>query len=108
MNVSVNYEDYEELTLQDLAIHETIIKSINHNRIWIMWSELKPLMECFILLSMRKRFTEAPGEFERIIENHQFINDAIVNKEWILDEKELKRNFQTKNMLYKTRQQKGH
>jgi len=108
MNVSVNYEDYEELTLQDLAFHETIIKSINHNRIWIMWSELKPLMECFILLSMRRRFTEAPGDFERIIENHQFIIDAIENKDWELVVQALNRNFKTKKMLDKAREQKGH
>jgi len=107
MNISANYEDYEELTLQDVAFHETIIQSINHNRIWIMWSELKPLMECFILLSMRRRFTEAPEDFERIIENHQLIIEAIESKDWDLVVQALNRNFKTKKMLDRARKKKG-
>ncbi|MGW8264296.1 GntR family transcriptional regulator, partial [Bacillus sp. LR--39] len=53
MKVSIKYKDADEFSFQDVLFHETIVRSINHSYILMIWNNLKPVMESFILLSMR-------------------------------------------------------
>lgn len=103
MTISIKYKDAEELTLNDLGLHETIVYSINHNRIHLMWKKLRPVMECFILLSMRRRIIEAPEDFDRIIDNHELIIEAIKQKDENLACLAWRNNFESHKMLEKAR-----
>ena len=58
MKIAIKYQDADEFSYQDVLFHETIIRSINHSYILMIWNNLKPVMESLILLSMRMRFEE--------------------------------------------------
>lgn len=93
MKVAIKYEDADEFSYQDVLFHETIIHSINHSYIEMIWNHLKPVMEGFILLSMRSRFQEKYDDLKRIINNHQLYIDAIHIKDRSLMIKSLHQNF---------------
>ena len=71
MKIAIKYRDADEFSYQDVLFHETIIRSINHSYILMIWNNTKPVMECLILLSMRMRIEEKYDDFTRIIENHE-------------------------------------
>lgn len=93
MKVSIKYRDADEFSYQDVLFHETIIRSIDHSYIRMIWDNLKPVMESLILLSMRSRFKEKYEDFARIIHNHQLYIDAIETKDRDLMIKSLHENF---------------
>ncbi|MGG0284694.1 GntR family transcriptional regulator [Peribacillus butanolivorans] len=93
MKISIKYRDADEFSYQDVLFHETIIRSINHSYILMIWDNLKPVMESLILLSMRSRFKEKYEDFTRIINNHQLYIDAIRTKDRDLMIKSLHENF---------------
>ncbi|MDM5311220.1 GntR family transcriptional regulator [Peribacillus frigoritolerans] len=93
MKVSIKYLDADEFSYQDVLFHETIIRSIDHSYILMIWDNLKPVMESFILLSMRSRFKEKYEDFTRIINNHQLYIDAIKTKDRDIMIKSLHENF---------------
>ncbi|MED3912243.1 GntR family transcriptional regulator [Peribacillus simplex] len=93
MKISIKYRDADEFSYQDVLFHETIIRSINHSYILMIWDNLKPVMESLILLSMRCRFKEKYEDFTRIINNHQLYIDAIRTKDRDLMIKSLHVNF---------------
>ncbi len=70
MKIAVKYKDADEFSYQDVLFHETIIRSIDHGYVSMMWQNLKPVMESFILLSMRQRIEDDIEDFDRILENH--------------------------------------
>ena len=59
----------------------------------MIWNNLKPVMESFILLSMRGRFQETYNDFTRIMENHALYIEAIKAKDRSLMIKSLHKNF---------------
>ncbi|MGG7622264.1 GntR family transcriptional regulator [Bacillus coreaensis] len=93
MKVAIKYQDADEFSYQDLLFHETIIRSINHSYMLMIWNNLRPVMESFILLSMRARFQEKYEDFERIIKNHELYIEAIQTKERNLMVQSLHQNF---------------
>jgi GntR family transcriptional regulator, gluconate operon transcriptional repressor len=93
MKIAIKYRDADEFSYQDVLFHETIIRSINHSYILMIWDNLKPVMESLILLSMRSRFKEKYEDFTRIINNHQLYIDAIETKDRDLMVKSLHQNF---------------
>jgi GntR family transcriptional regulator of gluconate operon len=93
MKVSIKYLDADEFSYQDVLFHETIIRSIDHSYILMIWDNLKPVMESLILLSMRSRFKEKYEDFTRIINNHQLYIDAIKTKDRDIMIKSLHENF---------------
>ncbi|RRN69547.1 GntR family transcriptional regulator [Peribacillus simplex] len=93
MKISIKYRDADEFSNQDVLFHETIIRSINHSYILMIWDNLKSVMESLILLSMRSRFKEKYEDFTRIINNHQLYIDAIKTKDRDLMIKSLHKNF---------------
>ncbi|MBS4204364.1 GntR family transcriptional regulator [Lederbergia citrea] len=93
MKVAIKYSDADEFSYQDVLFHETIIRSISHSYILMIWDNLKPVMESMILLSMRSRFIEKYDDFARIINNHQLYIDAIQTKDRELMIKSLHQNF---------------
>lgn len=93
MKISIKYRDADEFSYQDVLFHETIIRSIDHSYILMIWDNLKPVMESLILLSMRSRFKEKYEDFTRIINNHQLYIDAIRTKNRDLMIKSLHENF---------------
>ncbi|WP_066072538.1 GntR family transcriptional regulator [Neobacillus soli] len=93
MKIAIKYQDADEFSYQDVLFHETIIRSINHSYILMIWDNLKPVMESLILLSMRSRFLEKFEDFKRIIDNHQIYIDAIETKDRDLMVKSLHQNF---------------
>ncbi|MGI8386797.1 GntR family transcriptional regulator [Robertmurraya sp. P23] len=93
MKVAIKYQDADEFSYQDLLFHETIIRSINHSYMLMIWNNLRPVMESFILLSMRARFQEKYEDFERIIKNHELYIEAIQTKERTLMVQSLHQNF---------------
>nr|WP_263324522.1 GntR family transcriptional regulator [Neobacillus sp. Marseille-Q6967] len=93
MKIAIKYQDADEFSYQDVLFHETIIRSINHSYILMIWDNLKPVMESLILLSMRSRFKEKYEDFTRIINNHQLYIDAINSKDRELMVQSLHQNF---------------
>ena len=93
MKVAIKYQDADEFSYQDLLFHETIIRSINHSYMLMIWNNLRPVMESLILLSMRARFQEKYEDFERIIKNHELYIEAIQTKERSLMVQSLHQNF---------------
>ncbi|MGE8204816.1 GntR family transcriptional regulator [Heyndrickxia sp. NPDC080065] len=93
MKVAIKYRDADEFSYQDVLFHETIIGAINHSYMMMIWKNLKPVMESFILLSMRARFKEKYDDFERIIKNHELYIKAIDTKDRALMIKSLHQNF---------------
>ena len=93
MKIAVKYKDVDEFSLLDIEFHETIIQSINHDYMAMLWSNLKPVMECLILLSMRYRIKENAEDFDRVIKNHDLIIEAITNKDSELIKQAFYQNF---------------
>lgn len=93
MKVAVKYRDADEFAYQDLLFHEIIIGSIGHSYIQLIWNNLKPVMEGFILLSMRVRFKENYEDLDRIVKNHELYIDAIKTKDRDLMIQSLHENF---------------
>ncbi|PLT35999.1 GntR family transcriptional regulator [Bacillus sp. V5-8f] len=93
MKVAIKYRDADEFSYQDVLFHETIIRAIDHSYMLMIWNNLKPVMESFILLSMRVRFKENYEDFTRIMENHQLYIEAIKTKDRSLMIKSLHLNF---------------
>src|SRR5699024_9127955 len=93
IKVARRYNDIDEFSMQDFAFQEAIIKSINHQQIRRIWANLKPVMECFIILSMRYRLKENFKDFERIIANHELIIASIAKKHQTLMDKAFHQNF---------------
>lgn len=93
MKVAIKYSDADEFSYQDVLFHETIIRAVNHSYILMIWNNLKPVMESFILLSMRMRFKEKYEDFTRIIKNHELYIEAIHTKDRDLMSKSLHDNF---------------
>ncbi|MCK1994951.1 GntR family transcriptional regulator [Peribacillus muralis] len=93
MKVSIKYRDADEFSYQDVLFHETIIRSIDHSYILMIWDNLKPVMESLILLSMRNRIKEKYEDFTRVLHNHQLYIDAIQTKDRELMIKSLHVNF---------------
>ncbi|SFB06436.1 MULTISPECIES: GntR family transcriptional regulator [unclassified Bacillus (in: firmicutes)] len=93
MKVAIKYKDADEFSYQDVLFHETIIRAINHSYIMMIWNNAKPVMEAFILLSMRVRFEEKYEDFERIINNHELYIEAIKTKNRDLMIQSLHQNF---------------
>lgn len=93
MKVAIKYQDADEFSYQDIMFHETIIRSISHSHILMIWNNLRPVMESFILLSMRMRFKEKYEDFTRIVQNHELYIEAIRTKDRNLMIKSLHNNF---------------
>lgn len=93
MKIAIKYHDADEFSYQDVLFHETIIRAIQHSYILMIWNNLKPVMEGFILLSMRTRFKEKYEDLERIIKNHELYIKAIESKDRALMIKALHQNF---------------
>jgi GntR family transcriptional regulator, gluconate operon transcriptional repressor len=81
MKVAIKYRDADEFSYQDVLFHETIIRAIDHSYILMIWNNLKPVMESFILLSMRSRFEDKYDDFTRIVKNHELYIEAIDTKD---------------------------
>lgn len=93
MKVAIKYRDADEFSFQDVLFHETIIRAINHSYITMIWNNLKPVMESFILLSMRVRFQDKYDDFTRVISNHELYIEAIKTKDRKLMIQSLHQNF---------------
>ncbi|WP_066250856.1 GntR family transcriptional regulator [Neobacillus drentensis] len=95
MKIAIKYRDADEFALQDVLFHQTIIGSINHSYILMIWDNIKPVMECLILLSMRMRMRkeEEYEDFTRIIKNHEIYIEAIESKDRALMIESLHLNF---------------
>ncbi len=81
MEVAIKYKDADEFSYQDVLFHETVIRSINHSYIYLIWNNAKPVMESLILLSMRMRLEEKIDDFSRILKNHDLYIEAIQKKD---------------------------
>ncbi len=93
MNVAIKYQDADEFSYQDVLFHDTIIRSIGHSYVLMIWNNLRPVMESFILLSMRVRFKENYEDLTRIVKNHELYINAIQTKDRNLMIKSLHENF---------------
>lgn len=93
MKIAIKYRDADEFSYQDVLFHESIIRAIDHSYILMIWNNLKPVMESFILLSMRARFEEKYDDFSRIVRNHELYIEAIKTKKRDLMVKSLHENF---------------
>ncbi|WP_232334401.1 GntR family transcriptional regulator [Oceanobacillus sp. AG] len=93
MKIAIKYGDVDEFSFKDIEFHEIIIKSINHQQILMVWNQLRPVMECLILLSMRYRSKVNYEDFDRILENHELIIEALSTKDSKLMDKAFYNNF---------------
>jgi len=94
MEVAIKYKDADEFSYQDVLFHETIIRSIDHSYIRLIWNNTKPVMESLILLSMRMRVEEKYDDFIRILKNHEIYIEAIKTKDRDIMIRALHQNFE--------------
>ena len=94
MEVAIKYKDADEFSYQDVLFHETIIRSINHSYILLIWNNTKPVMETLILLSMRMRLEEKFDDFSRVLHNHEIYIEAIKSKNRDIMIQALHQNFE--------------
>ncbi|QBP40082.1 GntR family transcriptional regulator [Paenisporosarcina antarctica] len=94
MEVAIKYNDADEFSYQDVLFHETIIRSIDHSYILLIWNNAKPVMESLILLSMRMRLEEKSDDFARVLKNHDLYIEAINSKNRDIMIQALHQNFQ--------------
>lgn len=93
MKIAIKYQDVDQFSFLDIEFHETIIQSIDHHHIIMLWNNLKPVLECLIILSMRYRMMKNEKDFERILYNHELIVEAIDKKEKKMVDLAFERNF---------------
>ncbi|GGB52627.1 GntR family transcriptional regulator [Fictibacillus barbaricus] len=93
MQIAIKYKDADEFAYQDVLFHETIIRAIDHSYISMIWNNTKPVMESFILLSMRMHFNEKYDDISRIVNNHKLYIDAIKTKDREIMIQSLHQNF---------------
>ncbi|GEN88826.1 GntR family transcriptional regulator [Oceanobacillus sojae] len=93
MKIAIKYQDVDQFSFLDIEFHETIIQSIDHHHIKMLWNNLKPVLECLIILSMRYRMMTNEKDFERILYNHGLIVEAIDKKEKKMVDLAFERNF---------------
>ncbi|MFE1244201.1 GntR family transcriptional regulator [Fictibacillus sp. NPDC058756] len=93
MQIAIKYKDADEFAIQDVLFHETIIRAINHSYITMIWNNIKPVMESFIILSMRMHFNEKYDDLSRIVKNHELYIDAINTKDRDIMIQSLHQNF---------------
>ncbi|GGP09998.1 GntR family transcriptional regulator [Oceanobacillus neutriphilus] len=93
MKIAIKYQDVDQFSFLDIEFHETIIQSIDHHHIKMLWNNLKPVLECLIILSMRYRMMTNEKDFERILYNHELIVEAIDKKEKEMVDLAFERNF---------------
>ncbi|TGB01325.1 GntR family transcriptional regulator [Halobacillus salinus] len=93
MKIAIKYHDADDFSFHDVLFHETIIKSIDHSHMLMIWNNLRPTIEGLILLSMRLRFEERIEDFDRVIRNHELYIEAIEKKDRELMVQSLHKNF---------------
>lgn len=93
MKVAFKYKDADEFAFKDVQFHETIIHAINHRYISVLWSNIKPIVECFILLDMRHRMEENYEDFHRVIHNHALLIQCIQQKDKKMMDEAFYKNF---------------
>lgn len=93
MEVAMKYKDADEFAYQDILFHETIIFSINHSYLSLIWNNLKPVMESLILISMRRRMEEQYEDLTRVLNNHELYVEAIQTKDREVMVRALHQNF---------------
>ncbi|MCD8915586.1 GntR family transcriptional regulator [Staphylococcus simulans] len=93
MKVAVQFEDAEAFTEHDILFHEVLINATKHRYLLSSWNNIKPILLCLILLSMRKRMKEQPEDFKRIHENHEVYAQAVADNDTQLLKEAFHRNF---------------
>lgn len=93
MKVAFKYKDADEFAFKDVQFHETIIHAIDHRYISVLWSNIKPIVECFILLDMRHRMEENYEDFHRVIHNHALLIQCIQQKDKKMMDEAFYKNF---------------
>lgn len=93
MKIAVKYKDADEFSFKDMEFHETIVKSIQHQQIFMLWSNIRPVMECLILLSMWHRMDTNAADFERVIANHELMLESIIKKDRQIAQQSFFQNF---------------
>ncbi|MDR7073052.1 GntR family transcriptional regulator [Fictibacillus barbaricus] len=93
MLIAIKYKDADEFAQQDVLFHETIIRAIDHSYITMIWNNTKPVMESFILLSMRMHFSQKYDDLSRIVKNHELYIEAIKTKNRDIMIQSLHQNF---------------
>ncbi|MCP3739964.1 GntR family transcriptional regulator [Rossellomorea sp. BNER] len=93
MKIAIKYKDADEFSYQDVLFHETIIRTINHSFILMIWNNAKPVMESLILLSMRMRFEQKYDDLTRVVKNHELYIEAINKKDRSIMIQSLHQNF---------------
>lgn len=93
MRIAVKYKDADEFSFKDIVFHETIVKSIQHQQILMLWSNIRPVMECLIILSMRHRMETNVADFERVLTNHELMVESIRKKDRQIAERSFYQNF---------------
>ncbi|WP_085990988.1 GntR family transcriptional regulator [Oceanobacillus senegalensis] len=93
MKIAIKYKDPDEFSFKDIEFHETVIHSIQHRYISLIWDNIKPVVECFILLDMRHRMEENYEDLERVMRNHELLIQTIQEKDKKLKEKAFYDNF---------------
>ncbi|RIN67611.1 GntR family transcriptional regulator [Staphylococcus simulans] len=93
MKVAVQFEDAESFTEHDILFHEVLIHATKHRYLLSSWNNIKPILLCLILLSMRDRMQTDPDDFERIHANHEVYAQAVEHNNTTLLRDAFHRNF---------------
>ncbi|MGV3268817.1 GntR family transcriptional regulator [Staphylococcus simulans] len=93
MKVAVQFEDAESFTEHDILFHEVLIDATKHRYLLSSWNNIKPILLCLNLLSMRERMQTNPDDFERIHANHEIYAQAVEHNDTALLRDAFHRNF---------------
>ncbi len=70
MKIAAAKKNFIELSIQDIAFHETIIKASEHKRVFHMWMGIRNLVVTALLLATTNRFKYEQEECDHLIKLH--------------------------------------
>ncbi|WP_102346411.1 GntR family transcriptional regulator [Bacillus sp. Marseille-P3661] len=91
--IALKYKNHEEVSQLDYLFHETIILSIDHNRIKHLWDSIKFVVYAVVLITTEKRLKLELDDTHVLIESHQRIIDALKTMDPIQIEKIIHYHF---------------
>lgn len=77
LEMAKKYNDHHDFAYLDFLFHETMISSIEHNRILHLWNSIKHVVLAVLLITVKKRFENRHQELDALIENHNQIIAAL-------------------------------
>lgn len=93
MELAAMQDDHVEFSYYDIQLHESLIILANHTRMLHLWNNIRYIVEAFLLVATKKRFSENKDQVTDLIEKHKSLIRAIKSKDQNLTQKAIQENY---------------